>query len=352
VSNATHAARARDALRRGEAVAIDGRLCILPLETTDAQGLAAFDSAETAQLLISPARAAILKLANQKSAAGDLPVCIARSADMDLEAARAIADPVRDLATPFKGPFTSQALGPRTASAQAALALVKSAGLLPALFIRPLHEGEDVLQCNAEDIARLDAAADLRLVTRARLPISVCENTEIIAFRTNTGAEHIALRINDPAPQDAVLARLHSACLTGDLLGSLKCDCGPQLSAALQAIADAGGGILLYLQQEGRGIGLINKLRAYALQDQGFDTVDANLRLGFDVDERDFAIAARMLQLLGYPRIKLLTNNPEKVAVLQGHGIDITARVPHHLPANPHNVEYLAAKRDRTGHYL
>ena len=146
--------------------------------------------------------------------------------------------------------------------------------------------------------------------------------------------------------------RLHSECLTGDALGSLKCDCGPQLHAAIRAIEENGWGILLYLRQEGRGIGLINKLRAYALQDQGFDTVDANVRLGFAVDARDFGVAARMLALLGQDRVRLLTNNPLKVAGLEAAGVTVVERVPHQLPANPHNARYLATKRDRTGHQL
>jgi GTP cyclohydrolase II len=145
---------------------------------------------------------------------------------------------------------------------------------------------------------------------------------------------------------------LHSECLTGDVLGSLKCDCGPQLHAAIEAIAAAGWGVLLYLRQEGRGIGLVNKLRAYALQDQGFDTVDANVRLGFAIDARDFGVAARMLQLLGQDRVRLLTNNPAKVAGLEAAGVTVIERVPHALPANPHNELYLATKRDRTGHQL
>lgn len=147
------------------------------------------------------------------------------------------------------------------------------------------------------------------------------------------------------------MARLHSACLTGDVLGSLKCDCGPQLRAAVAAIA-AEGGILLYLQQEGRGIGLMNKLRAYALQDQGFDTVDANLRLGFEAEERDFDLAAAMLRALGVTRIRLLTNNPAKTGALEDAGITVAERVPLALPANPHNAAYLATKRRRQGHQL
>jgi GTP cyclohydrolase II len=155
----------------------------------------------------------------------------------------------------------------------------------------------------------------------------------------------------------APLVRLHSECLTGDVLGSLKCDCGPQLDAALAAMAEeasqnAGWGVLLYLRQEGRGIGLINKLRAYQLQDQGFDTIDANTRLGLPVEARDFPVAARMLGLLGVDAIRLMTNNPAKVAALEGEGVVVAERVPHQLPPGPHNARYLATKRDRAGHLL
>jgi GTP cyclohydrolase II len=148
------------------------------------------------------------------------------------------------------------------------------------------------------------------------------------------------------------LVRLHSECLTGDVLGSLKCDCGPQLSDGLAAIASAGWGILIYLRQEGRAIGLINKLRAYSLQDQGFDTVDANLRLGFGDDERSFGVAAQMLKLLSQERIRLLTNNPKKVEGLEAEGIVVAERVPLLSGANRHNQAYLDTKRLRSGHQL
>jgi GTP cyclohydrolase II len=168
--------------------------------------------------------------------------------------------------------------------------------------------------------------------------------------------EHVALIIGRQSGDRAPLVRLHSECLTGDVLGSLKCDCGPQLDAALAAMAEearAGGwGVLLYLRQEGRGIGLINKLRAYQLQDQGFDTVEANERLGLPSEARDFPIAARMLELLGVASVRLMTNNPAKVAALEALGVTIAERVPHALPANPHNARYLATKRDRAGHLL
>jgi GTP cyclohydrolase II len=167
--------------------------------------------------------------------------------------------------------------------------------------------------------------------------------------------EHLAILIGDPAGGTAdrpLLTRLHSECFTGDLLGSLRCDCGEQLRGAVREIAAAGGGVLLYLAQEGRGIGLVNKLRAYRLQDQGFDTIEANERLGFDADERVFLPAAEMLKHLGFTHVKLMTNNPEKVAGLEPCGITVTERVAHAFPSNSHNEFYLATKKKRSGHYL
>jgi GTP cyclohydrolase II len=153
-------------------------------------------------------------------------------------------------------------------------------------------------------------------------------------------------------PANPVLTRLHSECFTGDLLGSLKCDCGEQLRGAVAAIAKGGGGILLYLAQEGRGIGLINKLRAYRLQDQGYDTIEANERLGFEADERVYAVAARMLGLLGFKAVRLMTNNPDKVEGLVRAGIDVVERVPHAFPSNRHNEAYLRTKAEKAGHFL
>ena len=163
--------------------------------------------------------------------------------------------------------------------------------------------------------------------------------------------EHAALslgRLDDGQP---VLTRLHSECLTGDTLYSLKCDCGAQLEASLQAIAGAGRGVLLYLRQEGRGIGLVNKIRAYALQQAGADTVEANRLLGLPDDARDYTVAADMLGQLGVRRVRLLTNNPAKVAALQRLGIDVVERLPLHMPPNPHNQGYLMTKSRRMGHY-
>jgi len=197
------------------------------------------------------------------------------------------------------------------------------------------------------------AARSLRPVSEARVPLNDAENTRIIAFRPSDGGiEHLAILIGDPDPKAPVLVRLHSECFTGDLLGSLRCDCGDQLRGAIAEIARAGSGVLLYLAQEGRGIGLVNKLRAYQLQDAGFDTYDANEQLGFDADERVYLPAAEMLRQLGYERVRLLTNNPEKVAALTRCGIAVVERVPHVFPANGHNERYLQSKASRSGHLL
>lgn len=166
-----------------------------------------------------------------------------------------------------------------------------------------------------------------------------------------TGAEHAAMSLGPLADGAPVLTRVHSECLTGDTLYSLKCDCGAQLEAGLKAIAEAGRGVLLYLRQEGRGIGLVNKIRAYALQQAGADTVEANRLLGLPDDARDYAVAADMLRGLGVRQVRLLTNNPAKVDALERLGIEVVERVPLHTPPNPHNAGYLQTKSRRMGHY-
>lgn len=342
------AARAVDALRRGWPIAIDG-LTLLAIETSDAGRLAEFDPDGRSAVLISSGRAVTLRLANQRDAADpDLPVLIERAPWLDFAGATALADPSLDLATPLKGPWRSLPVAHPQAAA-AALRLARIAGLLPAFFV----DGRDPeITITPADIDAHEDSRRLTLATRARLPVDGAEDAEIVAFRSPESADdHVALLIGQPDGRPP-LVRLHSECLTGDALGSLKCDCGPQLQAAIRAIKASGWGILLYLRQEGRGIGLVNKLRAYALQDQGFDTVDANTRLGFAIDARDFGVAAQMLVLLGQDRVRLLTNNPSKVAGLEAAGVAVTERVPHALPANPHNARYLATKRDRTGHQL
>lgn len=176
---------------------------------------------------------------------------------------------------------------------------------------------------------------------------------ELIAFKQlNTGDIHMALKKGTWTEEDSVLVRVHSSCLTGDILGSLRCDCGEQLHAAMQMIEDAGQGMVLYMNQEGRGIGLLNKLKAYKLQEGGMDTVEANLHLGFGVDERDYGVGAQILRKLGIRKIKLISNNPRKRAGLSGYGLEITDRVPIEMIPNPHNKKYLVTKRDKLGHQI
>jgi len=348
-SGARQAARAVDALRRGWPFRVEGADGALDLLAVESARDDALDEFASHDVLLSGERAVTLKLTNQRVAATPGPVRLAKAADT-VAAALAIADPALDLANPLKGPFHTVATG-GDAAAAAAMTMARHAGLLPAFFVREAA-GEAETVCTTGDVAALLDPTRLEVAARARLPVEASETAEIVAFRSpEEAADHVALIIGKRDGNPPVV-RLHSECLTGDVLGSLKCDCGPQLHAALHAMADAPWGVLLYLRQEGRGIGLVNKLRAYALQDQGYDTVDANLRLGFPVEARDFAIAGRMLELLNIPRIRLMTNNPEKVARLEKEGVEVVERIPLALPTNPHNEQYLATKRDRTGHQL
>lgn len=189
-------------------------------------------------------------------------------------------------------------------------------------------------------------------VAASKLPTPFGEFTMHGFLDEASGKEHVALTMGDVADGQPVLGRLHSECLTGDALFSQRCDCGAQLEAALRAIASEGRGVLLYLRQEGRGIGLLNKIRAYALQDQGADTVEANERLGFAADQRDYAMCQPMLDHLGIRSVRLMTNNPRKLKALQGYGITLAERVPLFSGHNRHNAHYLATKADKLGHLL
>ena len=281
---------------------------------------------------------------------------------LPVEALAGIADPATDLSQPLRGPFEARR-EPPPQGVVAGVRLAKIARLLPAVLTagtgdlaRALdRDGAQVLRVSPSDVMAYDTASAhaLRQVVAARVPLDGAETARIAAFRpADGGAEHLAIIVGDPSPPGPVLTRLHSECFTGDLLGSLKCDCGQQLRGAIAEIAAAGDGILLYLAQEGRGIGLVNKLRAYALQDQGFDTVEANERLGFEADERLFLPAAEMLRRLGFAKVRLMTNNPDKVAALAGFGIEVVERVAHAFPANDHNAFYLSTKARKSGHIL
>ena len=242
----------------------------------------------------------------------------------------------------------------------AVLTMCKRSRLIPALLLVALPSdagtaltAAQVLQIDPADavLATPDRAAGLRRVSDARVPLAAEENCTLVLFREIDGdAEHVAIVVGQPPADAPVPVRLHSACLTGDLLGSLRCDCGPQMQRAVAQLAETGG-VLLYLAQEGRGTGLANKLRAYRLQDAGLDTLQADRHLGFRDDERDFAAAAAMLRALGHTRIQLLTNNPQKIAALRQAGIEVVDRLPLHGLVNAHNERYIRTKQ-QAGHLV
>lgn len=341
-------ARARADLRIGLPVAL-GDCLAAAAETVSAARLAALRLAGRPVLALTARRAETLKLAAYD---GDL-VRIRVPDDADLGWLRAMADPAQDLAVPLKGPFTAVRVG-HPAMARAALALAKSAQLLPAMLLVEAPVPAGITRLEPGDLAvELGREALLAPVAAAGLPLAAAPEARLHVLRPDDGgAEHYAVEIGAPDREGAVLVRLHSACFTGDVLGSLKCDCGPQLHAALDAMGAVGAGMLLYLNQEGRGIGLANKMRAYALQAQGFDTVEANHRLGFEDDERDFRLGAAMLRELGIARVRLMTNNPKKVEMLARHGIEVVERVPLITRRNPHNEGYLDTKAAKSGHLL
>jgi len=216
-----------------------------------------------------------------------------------------------------------------------------------------MHEQFEILLGQDTPIATPDKdKLSVRVVAMAELPTRF-GNFHIIAFENNRdGKEHVAITKGDVIGAHAVPVRLHSECLTGDALGSLRCDCRDQLEAALKTIGQMEKGMVLYLRQEGRGIGLTNKIRAYSLQDQGLDTVEANHALGFRDDERDYAVAAQMLQALKIGSVQLMTNNPRKIHQLQQYGIQVTDRIPHIMEPNAHNRFYLETKAAKSGHLI
>jgi len=272
-----------------------------------------------------------------------------------------LADGSTDLAQPLRGPFQRDRRSPHPTET-AAVQLAKAARLLPSAVVVQIPDDTNIFTAEAQYLSvttaqiagyEQDTALTLRQVAEAPIPLAGAENCRMVAFRpADGGVEHLAIIVGDPDRHHPVLTRLHSECFTGDLLASLKCDCGEQLRGAITLMAEQGSGVLLYLAQEGRGIGLMNKLRAYSLQAEGFDTIEANLRLGFDADERDFLPAAEMLRLLGFSQVRLLTNNPDKVAGLEACGITVCEQVAHAFPANVHNEFYLRTKKDRSGHLL
>jgi GTP cyclohydrolase II len=358
--------RAIAELRRGEPVLLyeaDGTAAlVLAAEQAGDESLARLDglSEGAIHLVLTARRARALGLRRPETLSDSDAVVAIEVSDLRAHAIVDLADPTVGPRGP-RGPLTLGAV-PEALGA-GAVDLAKLARLLPAALLVPRDLGgqtprswaaaHDVLALATAEIGdyRFAGARSLARIAEARLPLAGAENTRVIAFRPGDGGlEHLALVIGEPRHDESVLVRLHSECFTGDLLGSLRCDCGDQLQGAIAAIHEAGRGVLLYLSQEGRGIGLVNKLRAYQLQDRGADTAEANEQLGFDADERIYLPAASMLRQLGFRRVRLLTNNPHKVAALARCGITVEERVPHAFPANAHNEIYLATKARRFGH--
>jgi GTP cyclohydrolase II len=349
-------ARARSDLRMGLPIVLAGegrRIMALAAETVQPTRFAALQALGGGlTLAITARRAETLKA---RAYDGDL----ARIAVPDDAApgwVRAVADPGSDLSTPMKGPFRCRRDGVADLE-RAAVQIAKDARLLPAVLTRDMPFGLSIAGLTTLDLVDLTRllghGAPLRPVVSARVPLAASEAGRVHVFRPDDGGEeHYAVEIGDPPRDRPVLARLHSACFTGDLLGSLKCDCGPQLRGALAQMGAEGAGVLLYLNQEGRGIGLANKMRAYALQDQGFDTVEANHRLGFEDDERDFRLGSDILKRMGFGAVRLMTNNPAKLAMMQAQGIAVVERVPLILGETPQNAAYLATKAKKSGHLL
>ncbi len=370
--------RAAADIKRGTPVVIEGGdgLVVLPAETAGAQGLSDFAAlaADQGILILGLARAAAVlgRRATLPAGSGLLGMSqelVGLRLSPELLSARSLlslADPTVEQILPALPELATE----WPAGGAAAIALAKLARLLPAVLVstlRPgaalLAENRQILSVKLEDIlAYPDASATaLVRVAEANVPLEGAPDARIVAFRApDAGIEHLAIligHIGDGAsvtrlPHGAPLVRVHSECFTGDLLGSLRCDCGPQLRGAIELMAREGAGVLLYLAQEGRGIGLANKLRAYTMQDRGLDTIDANHALGWAADERNFLVAATMLDALGVNAVRLLTNNPEKVAALEACGVNVVRREALAIAPNGVNDAYLGTKARRFGHYL
>ena len=352
--------RAAAELRRGTPVLVTGPapLIVLAAETSGAAGLreVAALAMGPALLLLAPSRAASVL---QRPVATDVPAIAIRLSTLlvNTEVLRGLADPTAQQLLPEE-PVVAET----PAGAAAAIALTKLARLLPAVVAASprsdaiaMASEMGLLTVDGEDVLAYPAtmAAGLVRVAETQVPLEGAPDARIVAFRApDSGIEHLAILVGRPDSRSEVLTRIHSECFTGDLLGSLRCDCGAQLKGAIRRMGEEGAGVLLYLAQEGRGIGLVNKLRAYAMQDRGLDTLDANRALGWGADERNFLLAATMLEELGIGPIRLLTNNPEKIVALEACGVRVVRRESHSFAPNGVNDQYLATKAERFGHLL
>lgn len=325
-------------------------LLTLPVDGLDQARLQAFEQ------LCAPAKPRLVVTARRARALGIEaagPVGLKLDVNTNADAIYSLvadADPSED----------AELDGPEGEAAGAAIELAKIAQRLPALLVAEIDSPASALMeppvvvVAADAVLRFrrDDANSLEIAGEAKVPLHGGLSTRFVVFRDAVGGGSAAVIVGNPDFSKPMPVRLHSACLTGDVFGSSRCDCGDQLRLATKRLNEEGGGVILYLEQEGRGLGLANKMRAYALQDEGLDTVDANTTLGFDDDERHYGVAARMLQKLGCTSIYLMTNNPAKLDGLSGLGIEVVGRKPLHAPINAHNRRYMTAKAMRAGHKL
>ncbi|MGH6770965.1 MAG: GTP cyclohydrolase II [Xanthobacteraceae bacterium] len=323
-----------------------GQVAAVPIDGMTDERLAAF------RQLVAPARPYLV-------------ITPSRALALGLDAAAPVGIPVSDgedaasILTLAADPGVKRRLEvvDAGANAGAAIELAKLAHRLPALLVADVAATVALapfvgVVADAVTQFRRQAIASIEIAAEANVPLNGSACARFVIFRDAIGGSSTAIFVGHPDMTQPVPVRLHSACLTGDVFGSRRCDCGDQLRLAIRRLDEEGGGVILYLEQEGRGLGLANKMRTYKLQDAGFDTLDANTTLGFDDDERDYGVAVRMLQILGCTRVKLLTNNPAKLDGLTQAGIDVAGRIPLHGSVNSDNVRYLTAKATRSGHKL
>jgi GTP cyclohydrolase II len=352
--------RALGELRSGRAVRViapDAARMVLVAETLSPAALAALQDlhARDLRLATTAARAAAL---GWTAIAGDPSVPLAAAARLEDLRALAGAAPLDPANAPAADAVVDLArLAPADAAERAALELAKHARLLPTvLSIRDEGDADPrLLVVTVDGLAAYGGAGAVALerLSDAAVPLADAAACRFVVFRDRRdGSEHVAVMVGDVDPDGIVDVRVHSACLTGDLFGSLRCDCGDQLRGAIRRFAALGSGVLLYVEQEGRGIGLANKLRAYSLQEQGLDTIDANLQLGFAADERRYEVAAALLGQLGIGRIRLHTNNPRKLVALEAAGIEVAGLRTLAGAVNPHNERYIQVRRERAGHLV
>lgn len=337
--------------------------CLSLVDTLDQQKLAQTLASKSCVLVLSRSRARAIRLLSDNA-----QICLQLPADLSLNDLRVLSGLQRVVersktaqANPevtkqtVTGPEDLHALVTESKNlyAQSALKLARLAHALPAVIIhRPDNPPAENLCASVQNVVDYtDQSGRLLFMGSASIPLATAENVELFVFRgKHDGVEHVAIAVENPNFADVVTVRLHSSCFTGDILGSLKCDCGEQLNGAVKQMANEGGGVILYVSQEGRGIGLASKLRAYQLQDSGLDTIEANQYLGFDPDERSYEAAISMLESLGITRLKLMTNNPAKISALRDAGLVVIDRLPSPATVNVHNARYLETKRRKAGH--